>query len=184
MHALVAHSAYRHGAFVQALQAQSRREKAARSKGSGKGLVTLGVGAKWYATPSTAKNAANETHAVIQSLNNDIEKEFGIKRAKHLGEPGSEVRNKPFYDAWTQFVNDWIRAYNETGFPMWWAGYYETAIDFRKRAKVWREKFIELGGKPITPEIVIPKEESLIPWDKIFYVFLAIIGAFVIIAVF
>jgi hypothetical protein len=45
-----------------------------------------------------------------------------------------------------------------SGTARMWRGAYDQALDYRKRAKAWREQFQAMGGVPSAPEPHIPKE--------------------------
>ena len=65
-----------------------------------------------------------------------------------------------FVHSWGEFEREWLGFY--AGHEKWhqrmWRGAYDQALDYRKRAKAWREKFQAMGGTPSAPEPHIPKE--------------------------
>lgn len=65
-----------------------------------------------------------------------------------------------FVHSWGEFEREWEGFYN--GHEKWhqrmWRGAYDQALDYRKRAKAWREQFQAMGGTPSAPEPQIPKE--------------------------
>ena len=65
-----------------------------------------------------------------------------------------------FVHSWGEFEREWEGFYN--GHEKWhqrmWRGAYDQALDYRKRAKAWREQFQTMGGTPSAPEPQIPKE--------------------------
>ena len=65
-----------------------------------------------------------------------------------------------FVHSWGEFEREWEGFYN--GHERWhqrmWRGAYDQALDYRKRAKAWREQFQAMGGTPSAPEPQIPKE--------------------------
>lgn len=65
-----------------------------------------------------------------------------------------------FVHSFGEFEMEWEGFYN--GHSKWhqrmWRGSYDQALDYRKRAKAWREKFQAMGGTPSAPEPHIPKE--------------------------
>ena len=65
-----------------------------------------------------------------------------------------------FVHSWGEFEREWEGFYN--GHEKWhqrmWRGAYDQALDYRKRAKAWREQFQAMGGTPSAPAPHIPKE--------------------------
>ncbi len=70
-----------------------------------------------------------------------------------------------FYQAWEAFYNS-----HQSFTSRFWRGTYDQALDFRTRAKAWREQFRALGGAPSSPEPHVPSEGGPfgdIPWKTV-----------------
>jgi hypothetical protein len=65
-----------------------------------------------------------------------------------------------FVHEWGEFEREWEGFFNSHSrwHQRMWRGTYDQALDYRKRAKLWREKFQTFGGTPSTPEPQIPTE--------------------------
>lgn len=70
-----------------------------------------------------------------------------------------------FVHNWGQFENSWQDwfASNKGTWDRLWGGTRDTALDYRKRAKKWREQFVALGGIPHTPAPEMPEDRPLLP---------------------
>jgi hypothetical protein len=81
-----------------------------------------------------------------------------------------------FVSQWEAFVKEWrdFVGSHEHWYQRMWKGSYDKAIEFRERAVGWRNQFQRLGGRPTTPEPVVPVEEP-VPWKPI--VLIAGLGA-------
>ncbi len=79
-----------------------------------------------------------------------------------------------FVDQWGEFTREWgeFSASHTHWYDRMWRGAYDKAIEFRERARQWRERFEELGGKPTAPAPFIPLDrgEPSGPWKSILLV--------------
>jgi hypothetical protein len=66
-----------------------------------------------------------------------------------------------------------------------WRGTYDRAVEYRKRALAWRQRFIELGGTPTAPAPTPPTEEILpsvsLSWKTVAVVGGVALGALVLV---
>mgnify|MGYP001256907573 CR=1 FL=1 len=65
-----------------------------------------------------------------------------------------------FVHSWGEFEREWLAWYtsNKGTYARMWRGTYDQALDYRKRARQWREQFQALGGVPSAPAPHIPVE--------------------------
>jgi hypothetical protein len=77
-----------------------------------------------------------------------------------------------FVSQWAEFTKEWsdFVARHEHWQDRMWGADYDKAIEMRDRVAQWRQRFIELGGKPNSPDPDPPPKPTAIPWKTILLV--------------
>jgi hypothetical protein len=105
--------------------------------------------------PAAQLEELNTTNGIIEQLARDI----GPSPAVDDG----------FKSAWRAFRDEWRKFY--AGHQGWtdrvWYSTYEKTVEYRRRARDWRDDFEAKGGHATGPKDTPPETASAIPWRKI-----------------